>query len=164
MRKWLWIIIAITIGLVDGFVIRLLGVDGLGISLLFTATAVLFFVGEYQAAVGTIVAGSLLSALVVGRPIGWVALFGVIAITLIGLVKYFSGINAKWSDVLFSVLLLISLYLMDFLVARDFAFPWAVLAERLTFGSIMGWLIGGSILFILVYWGFRALALWIKNE
>lgn len=164
MKKSLWILLAVVVGILDAFFVRAFGVEGFGISLVGIAMASAFLCGEYNAAAAFAVGGSVFLSLLTSRSIGWLSLFSIMALVMIGLIRYFIAITDKWLDWVMAVILLVLFYFCDLLVSRGFTFSGSAFMQMLSFKSVFWWLAGNAFGLILMRYIFMRLARWINEE
>lgn len=163
MKKGIWFLIALVLGLLDALFARTLGLGGLSISLVILSIAGLFLIEEFTAGVILIVAGSLFSDLLTTRDVGWFALFGTIVMLLVGLVRYFVGVTDDWMEWAMTVIFLLALYFFDLLIIRGFEVPTDALAGTSVINALV-WLTANAVLLIIFRFLYLRAAGWIEKE
>lgn len=164
MRKLIWIPIAILIGLLDGLLGSTFSVSGMGFSLTIAAVVALFSTEGYSVAIFFVILASTIKHLLAGAHLGWFELFGTIAITLVGVVRYFIGGADRWIQWVSSVVLLLALYFFDFLLLRNFDLGQISLLRSVNFGGVVLWIIMNVGFVLLLHWLFTRLGKWTQNE
>lgn len=150
MKKYIWVPIALIVGIIDGVFARTLGISGPASSFLIIAVLGVFLTEEYSSAVVVAVFGGVIKALLTGREVGWFGLFSTVFIGLIGLIKYFVGIVDEWIDWVVGVILMLGLYFAELLIVRGFKLPDEALMSSLSVWRVVLW-IGVNIVGILVF-------------